>query len=73
MHLQVCQVSNYDPTTTFDIADPNTEEMWIDTDGTPYVYYTGPEGRLILVIFANITVLLLSTVVCLIPLEITLS
>ena len=29
----------------YDIADAGTEEMWIDTDGTPYLYYTGPENR----------------------------
>ena len=35
-----------DPTQQYVIADAGTEEMWIDTDGTPYLYYTGPEGRL---------------------------
>ena len=29
----------------YDIADAGTEEMWIDTDGTPYLYYTGPDNR----------------------------
>ena len=43
--MQICQVSNVDPTSNFDIADANTEQMWIDTDGTPYLYYTGPENR----------------------------
>ena len=31
------------PDLTFTIADAGTEEMWLDTDGTPYLYYTGPE------------------------------
>ena len=44
-YVQVCQVSNVDPSQNYDIADPGTEEMWIDTDGTPYLYYTGPSER----------------------------
>ena len=39
---QICQTSNFDPTQTYDIADAGTEQIWLDTDGTPYIYYTGP-------------------------------
>ena len=34
-----------DPSEQYTIADAGTEEMWIDDDGTPYLYYTGPDGR----------------------------
>ena len=30
----------------YEIASAGTEEMWIDKDGTPYLYYTGPDARL---------------------------
>ena len=46
--MQACQSSAFDPTLTFGLADAGTEEMWIDTDGTPYLYYTGPDGRYII-------------------------
>ena len=42
---QVCQTSNLDPALSYDIADKGTEQMWIDTNGTPYLFYTGPDGR----------------------------
>ena len=35
----------FDPELVYDIADGGTEQMWIDTDGSPYVYYTGPDYR----------------------------
>ena len=28
----------YDPTLAYEIASNGTEQMWIETDGTPYVY-----------------------------------
>ena len=43
--FQICQVANFAPDTSYDIADVGTEEMWIDTDGTPYLFYTGPSNR----------------------------
>lgn len=33
------------PPDEHNIADPGTEEMWIEADGTPYAYYTGPDDR----------------------------
>ena len=35
----------YDPTFAYEIASNGTEQMWIETDGTPYLYYTGPDSR----------------------------
>lgn len=43
--LQICQKVEYLGNSSYDIADAGTEEMWIDLDGVPYVYYTGPGGR----------------------------
>ena len=40
---QACQVSN-DNLQFWDIADAGTEQMWLDTDGTPYLFYTGPSN-----------------------------
>ena len=37
--------SRFDPPSQYDIADAGTEEMWINDDGTPYLYYTGPSNR----------------------------
>ena len=34
-----------DPSEQYTIADAGTEEMWIDDDGTPYLYYTGSDSR----------------------------
>ena len=36
---------NFDPTLVYEIASNGTEQMWIETDGTPYVYYTGWDIR----------------------------
>ena len=44
-HFQICQVANFAPDTSYDIADVGSEEIWIDTDGTPYLFYTGPSNR----------------------------
>jgi hypothetical protein len=35
-------VSADDPNANHPIASGGTEEMWLDTDKTPYLYYTGP-------------------------------
>ena len=43
--LQACQQSHSDRNKTYEIGDGGTEQMWIDTDGIPYAFYTGPEGR----------------------------
>ena len=43
--MQACQTSDTDPSETSSIADGGTEEMWIDTDGTPYLFYTGPPNN----------------------------
>ena len=40
---QACQVSSGQDQ-SWDIADAGTEQMWLDTDGTPYLYYTGPSN-----------------------------
>ena len=29
----------FNPTNAYEIASNGTEQMWIETDGTPYVYY----------------------------------
>ena len=42
--MQVCQKTTSEPVQTYDIADANTEEMWVE-DGNVYVYYKGPENR----------------------------
>ena len=42
---QACQQSVTDPIESYALANAGTEEMWIDTDGTPYLYYTGLDGR----------------------------
>ena len=44
-NVHVCQTSNFNDEITYSIASGGSEEMYIDADGTPYVYYTGPEGR----------------------------
>ena len=49
----------------YDIADAGTEEMWIDTDGTPYLYYTGPENRYcstIIIIISSVPTYLLNSI-----------
>ena len=43
--LQACQVSNFNEEVTYAIASAGTEEIYIDPDGTPYLFYTGPGGR----------------------------
>ena len=43
--VQACQKTNYIPIKYYDIASAGTEEMRIDTDGTPYVFYTGAGER----------------------------
>ena len=43
--LQACQQSSFATDYTYEIASNGTEQMWIDVDGTPYVYYTGPDSR----------------------------
>ena len=42
--MKACQTLA-DPPDEHNIADPGTEEMWIETDGIPYAYYTGPDDR----------------------------
>ena len=42
---QVCQGANFDPTAHYRIADQGTEELWIDNDDGPYLYYTGSGNR----------------------------
>lgn len=42
---QSCQTSNFNPDITYSIASAGTEGIYIDPNGTPYVYYTGPGGR----------------------------
>jgi hypothetical protein len=46
--LQVCQTSNLNETIAYPLAQAGTEQMYIDADGTPYVFYTGPAGRQVL-------------------------
>lgn len=44
LHLQICQIPNSDPSTSYDIAD-NDEQIMIDssdTRGQVYLQYTGP-------------------------------
>ena len=45
MYMQACQTSDTDPSEISSIADGGTEEMWIDNDGTPYLFYTGPPNE----------------------------
>ena len=45
--MKVCQSAS-DPPDEHNIADPGTEEMWIEADGTPYAYYTGRDDRYLL-------------------------
>ena len=41
--LQACRLLWLNNRTMYlDIGDGGTEEMWTDTDGTPYLYYTAP-------------------------------
>lgn len=35
-------MSATDPNENHPVASGGTEEMWLDTDQTPYLYYTGP-------------------------------
>ena len=42
--MKVCQTLS-DPPDEHNIADPGTEEMWIESDGTPYAYYKGRDDR----------------------------
>jgi hypothetical protein len=42
--LQGCQTSNFNEEITYNIANAG-EEIYIDPDGIPYVFYTGPGGR----------------------------
>lgn len=41
-YLQACQTTP-DGAYNNRIAASGTEEMWIDNDGQPYLYYTGPD------------------------------
>ena len=34
-----------EPTLMYQLAYSGTEQMWIETDGTPYIYYTGLQDR----------------------------
>ena len=43
IQCQVCPEGNAGP--DYDIADGGTEQMWIDTDDTIYLYYTGPDSK----------------------------
>ena len=47
--LQACQQSLFASEYTYGIASNGTEQMWIDVDGTPYIYYTGPKSRQLIV------------------------
>ena len=47
-NVKICQTAS-EPPDVHNIADPGTEEMWIEIDGTPYVYYTGRDDRLALI------------------------
>lgn len=29
----------------YSVAEDGSEQMWVDDDGTIYLYYTGPDGR----------------------------
>ena len=40
-----CLASKLNSSIKYPIAYTGTEEMWIETDDTPYLYYTGPNGR----------------------------
>ena len=40
-----CLESKLNSSIKYPIAYAGTEEMWIETDETPYLYYTGPNGR----------------------------
>ena len=43
MHAQICQyLENGD---NVDIAPALSEEMWIEEDGTPYVYYANTDNK----------------------------
>lgn len=43
--MQACQTSAFNPEVTYDIASGGTEEMFIDPDGVPYLFYTAPGGK----------------------------
>ena len=30
----------------YSVAEDGSEQVWVDTDGTIYLYYTGPDNRL---------------------------
>ena len=47
VYLQICQ-ADVSSGSTYPIADQGTEQIYIDTDNTVYVYYNSPtnDGRL---------------------------
>ena len=40
--MQNCQI---DGNNGYIIGDAGTEEMWINVDGDPFLYYTGSDNR----------------------------
>ena len=44
LHLQICQIPNFDPTSSYDIADGNEQIMIDPSDsrGQVYLQYSGP-------------------------------
>lgn len=44
-HTQVCQSAHFNTSFHHNIADQGSEEMWIDSELGPFLYYTGPGNR----------------------------
>lgn len=43
----MCQSANFDLSLHYPIADQGTEEIWINENNGPYLYYTGAGSRLV--------------------------